>query len=362
MKQWMETRQVLDRLAGLHRAGTGAALATVIRVRGSAYRHEGAKFIVAADGSTVGNVSGGCLEADVREVALRVLKSGKSELREYCAGSDDVSAWDLGVGCDGSVEVLIVPAADDRAAERELMERDEAFVACSYVAADQPVTRLVVTASSSMGTLGDAHLDAAAIVRARAMLVGGDSSSTVGLRNRDVFFDVMIPPPRLLIVGAGDDARPLAHFAVEVGFRVIVTDRRPGLLDAVRFPARATLIEADAEQLASRTAIDADTYVVVMHHNYADDRESVRTLLGTQAAYIGVLGPRQRTDRILRELASSTTVDESRLYGPGGLDIGTDGAEQVARAVIGEILAVRSGRRPMSLRDRKQPIHAGVTR
>jgi len=118
VKQWLETRQVLDRVAALHASGMRAALATVVRVNGSAYRHEGAKLVVAEDESTIGNVSGGCLEADVREVALRVIESGVSERRSYCGGSDEISAWDLGVGCDGEVEILIEPVQSARDAER----------------------------------------------------------------------------------------------------------------------------------------------------------------------------------------------------------------------------------------------------
>src|SRR2546429_7873677 len=96
MKQWPETREVLDRLALLVRAGGGrAALATVVRVRGSAYRHEGAKLLVAEDGSTTGNVSGGCLEQDVREGCLQVIRSGRAELRSYCSSADEIEAWGL---------------------------------------------------------------------------------------------------------------------------------------------------------------------------------------------------------------------------------------------------------------------------
>src|SRR5881397_4453785 len=109
MKQWHETREVLDRLAELAREGKRAALATVVRARGSAYRHEGAKLLVAEDGSTTGNVSGGCLEQDVREVALQVIRAGRSELRSYCSSADEIEAWDLGVGCEGQVDVLFEP-------------------------------------------------------------------------------------------------------------------------------------------------------------------------------------------------------------------------------------------------------------
>src|SRR6266571_2800151 len=133
MKHWHETRAVLDRLAELRGAGRRAALATSVRARGSAYRHEGAKLLVADDGSTVGNVSGGCLEQDVREVALQVLASGTAELKSYCSSTDEIAAWDLGVGCEGQVDVLVEPVLEERARERELLDGRVPFVVCTVI-------------------------------------------------------------------------------------------------------------------------------------------------------------------------------------------------------------------------------------
>jgi xanthine/CO dehydrogenase XdhC/CoxF family maturation factor len=362
MKQWLETRQVFDRLAELQREGKGAALATVVRVRGSAYRHEGAKMLVAEDGATTGNVSGGCLEADVREVAMQVLVSGAPVLRQYCASADEVSAWDLGVGCEGMVEVYV----ELRTANSELQNarcelRTEGLVfARECLAGYVPFatcTDLVsghhasVTANHSSG-----ELDADVAVRARSLL-GSGVSAVRAIGGHDVFIDVFTPPPQLVIVSAGDDARHLARFAAEVGFRVVVVDRRPALLSAERFPAGTRLVESTPEELGDRISLADESYVVVMTHNYADDREYTRELLQMPTPYVGMLGPRQRTERIVRELSAVGPVDSARIYGPVGLDIGTDGAEQVAVSVIGEILAVRSGRRPSSLRERPIPIH-----
>src|SRR5213595_241925 len=134
MKQWLETREVLDFLAALRRGeGARAALATVVRVRGSAYRHEGAKLAVAEDGSSAGNVSGGCLEQDVREVALQVIRTGEPQLRSYCSGADEIAAWDLGVGCEGQVDVYVEPA-DARPRERELLDSRRSFAVCTLLA------------------------------------------------------------------------------------------------------------------------------------------------------------------------------------------------------------------------------------
>ena len=304
MKAWLETRQVLTQLAAWRAEGVRCALATVVRVRGSAYRHEGAKLVVAEDGRSVGNVSGGCLEEDVRAVAARVIRTGTAERRSYCGGGDEVSAWDLGVGCEGEVEIVVEPVTHAYDDERAALAAEEPF-------------------EISVGE----------------------------------FTERLAPPPRLLVVSAGDDARHVARVAADVGFRVVVADRRPGLLEPSRFPSGIHLVETDAARLSERVVLDADSFAVVMTHHFADDVDYLRSLLRSPVRYLGVLGPRARTERILGLLRREGQVDESRIFGPVGLDIGTDGAEQVALAIVAEVLAVRSGRRPRSLRERPRPIH-----
>lgn len=345
MKLWLETSQVLDQLGALHREGRRAALATVIRVRGSAYRHEGAKLLVPETGDVTGNVSGGCLEEDVREVAQRVIASGIPERRSYCGGANEVAAWDLGVGCEGEVEILIEPCVSDRESERALMVAERSFV--------------VLTPVHTLDRAGEPKRVVLSGSAAEPWLDGGDSR-LAEVDGRATFVDVLRPPPRLLIISAGDDARHLARIAADVGFRVVVADRRPGLLSPDRFSARVRLVETDAARLAERVVLDVDSFAVVMTHHFVDDTEYLRALLRSPARYLGVLGPRQRTERILGILRAEGPVDETRIFGPVGLDIGTDGAEQVALAIIAEILAVRSGRHPRSLRDRVAPIHAAV--
>ena len=360
MKHWHETREVLDFLALVLGEGQRAALATVVRVRGSAYRHEGAKLAVAEDGTTAGNVSGGCLEQDVREVALQVIRTGRAELRSYCSSADEIEAWDLGVGCEGRVDVLFEPVRETWPRERALLDGRAPFAVCTVLpgSGEQGAgSRLIVTPDDAEGDLGSSALTAGTVACARDLL-GSDDSGIHELAGRMVFIDVFEPPPQLVILGAGDDARPLARFAADVGFRVVMVDRRPGYLTRERFPAAARLLESRGDGLAAVLPLDPACYAVVMTHNFADDLAYVRALLKTPAAYIGMLGPRQRTERILRTLAAETQIEEGRVYGPVGLDIGTDGAEQVALSVIAEILAVRSGRRARSLRERAAPIHA----
>lgn len=333
MKQWLETRQVL---AAIGEATAAAALATVVRVRGSAYRHEGAKLLVSADAGHTGNVSGGCLEDDVREVALRVIRTGAAERRSYCGSADEIAAWDLGVGCEGEVEILIAPVRDAWVAERDAMRAQIPFVVLT--ALDSGARRCLT------GTQAESY-------------IGGGDSRLETIDGVETFVDVLTPPPRLLVVSGGEDARHLVRVAHEVGFRVVVADRRPGLLHAARFPVGVQIVETDAARLGERVVLEPNDFAVAMTHHFADDTDYVRALLRSPIRYLGVLGPRQRTERILSLLRAEGPVDDTRIYGPVGLDIGTDGAEQVALAVVAELLAVRSGRRPQSLRERGVPIH-----
>ena len=310
MKHWLESRLVYAAIGTLHRRGIGAALATV---RGSAYRHEGAKMVVGADGTVVGNVSGGCLEQDVREVARRVIASGVAERRHYCSGSDEIAAWDLGVGCEGEVEILVAPVHDEYAAERAALGREVPFAVHTPLAGGP---RRIVAAAGATRIVMDA-----------------DGTEWV--------VEAFSPPPRLLLCGAGD-----------------VTDRRPGLLEPARFADGVRLVQALPDALEGAVSPDDETFAVVMTHHFADDGAYLATLLSSAVAYIGMLGPRQRTERLLAHVMPPGSEDDPRVHGPVGLDIGTDGAEQVALSVLAEIMATRSGRPARPLRERMQPIHA----
>src|SRR2546430_11214277 len=218
MKQWLETREVLDRLAQLARAGGRAALATVVRVRGSAYRHEGAKLLVAQDGGTTGNVSGGCLERDVREVALQAIRTGRPELRSYCSGADEVAAWALGVGCEGEVEVFVEPVTEPRPRERELLDGRRPFAVCSMMPGEGEGGRgrLIVTQEAAEGDLGSPDLNARAAGRARTLL-GTEQSGLHPIGGGPEGFVEGCPPPPPVVLRGGEGRPPPAPVAAGVG-------------------------------------------------------------------------------------------------------------------------------------------------
>jgi xanthine/CO dehydrogenase XdhC/CoxF family maturation factor len=359
MNHWKETAEILARLAELKAAGRRAALATVVHIVGSAYRRPGAKFLIEETGATLGSVSGGCLEADVREIAKRVLETGVPSLRHYSTGSDEDMVWGLGLGCNGLVDVFIQPATEGPLADladrlRGLVAGDSPFVAVTVVDGEGMGSMLIAAPDGTVhGSLGSPDLDAAAAEHARALTAAGRSAVQT-LAERRIFFEVLPPPPHLIVTGAGDDARPLVAFAADAGFRVTVIDHRPALLAPGWFPQAARLVMARPEDSVDLPPA-ARSLAVVKAHSLAIDREWARRLLTAGVPYVGMLGPRARTESILREIG---LPDDERVYGPVGLDLGADGPRQVALAIVAELLAFTAGREPSHLAERKEAIHA----
>ncbi len=177
----------------------------------------------------------------------------------------------------------------------------------------------------------------------------------------EVFLEVVEPPLPLVIFGAGHDAMPLAGFAKALAYHVTVIDSRPAYLTKQRFAEADAMVLCRPESVRQAVSINAETVAVVMTHNYLHDKEILGALLDSAAKYIGVLGPRRRTERLLQELADEGVVpnDEilDRVYGPVGLDIGADAPEQIALSIVAEIEAVLANRAGESLRNRREPIH-----
>lgn len=357
LKHWKETAELLSRAAWLRDAGRKSALATVARIEGSAYRRPGAKFLVEDDGRTSGGVSGGCLEADVREAALRAVNDGAPSLLHYETGSDDRTVFGLGLGCNGSVEIFVQPMAGGDAADkiRELLEGDTAF-AVSTVVEGPGVGRALVVGPTGLltGSTGDPQFDREVLGRATELLARRDSKLEAVGGSR-VFTEVLTPPPHLVLFGAGDDAIPLCAYGSDTGFRVTVVDHRAAYVSRQRFPAAARLLVRRPGEGNEGIPLTPRTYAVVKAHSFAHDRDWARILLAAGIPYVGLLGPRARAGEILRQLGLE---EHTRVHGPVGLDLGAEGPEQIAIAIVAEILAVRSSREPWPLREKETAIHA----
>ncbi|HEY4955471.1 MAG TPA: XdhC family protein [Gemmatimonadaceae bacterium] len=361
MKHWQETSRILQMLAGLVEQGRGAALATVVHIQGSAYRGPGAKMLIADDGAMAGSVSGGCLEADVREVALSVIRVGAPQLLHYDTGTDDQTPFGLGLGCNGAVDIFVQRATSPdvlETARREmlLLQGDAAFAVSTLVRGEAGLGRSLVVGTDGKlaGSTGDADMNRAIVARASDIL-GTGISQLHDLEGHQVFTEVLRPPPSLVVLGAGADTRPLVACAAEVGFRVTVVDHRAAYLEPDHYADGTRLVEARPESNLSDLPLGPQTYAVVKTHSLAHDREWVRRLLASHVRYIGVLGPHERIDEILRDLGS----EDDRVFGPVGLDLGADGPEQIAVSIVAELLALVSRREPGHLRAKEGAIHAG---
>ena len=353
MKHWQETRDIVARLR-VGGAGHGA-VATVVRISGSAYRRPGAKLLVTDTNELFGGVSGGCLEADVREVGLDALRQGRACTRGYDTGADEDTVWGLGLGCEGQVELVVQPVTAATLpvweAVGRLLDGDAPFAIVTATTGPGAGDSLVVVDGAVVaGTMGDASRDAA-LARRAADLVARGTSSLDPVGDGVVFTEVLLPPPWLTVCGAGDDAVPLVRLATDLGFRVAVVDHRPAFVAEGRFPAAQRRLTRRPEDGVAGLATGPDAAAVVMTHNLALDRAWVRAFAATPVGYIGVLGPRARTERI------APAVDQGSLFGPVGLDIGAEGPEQIAVSVLAELLAVRAGRAGGHLRDRGAGIH-----
>jgi xanthine dehydrogenase accessory factor len=369
-------------------------LATVVRVTGSSYGGVGARMIVRSDGSTVGLVSGGCLESDLAEHARRVNETGRAEVVSYDTRDDEDAPWGLGLGCNGLIEVLLEPLSPARAGYLgKLINRALTADTTSVLA-----TVIRVADSGERSASGDAHTllsgdsdssGAAPSVGAHALFTGNRIEKTgewgsgkvlakaaadteealkAGRRGMvreyglvEVAFEAVTPALRLVICGSGPDVAPIARFGFDLGWDVTVVDHRP--VDGSRtqrFPGARVVECADASHLAEVVPLTSRTAGVVMSHNIARDTEYLSALLAGGVAYAGVLGPRARTGKMLTDLsaANDATASIKQVFAPVGIDIGGEGPEAIALSIIGEICAVLNGRTAGHLRDRPGTLHA----
>lgn len=327
-----------------------AALATVVRVSGSAYRHEGAKLLIPAGGAPRGMISGGCLEADVAAQAGDVITTGRPAMLTYDMRSEaDDGLWGLNLGCNGKIEILLERAEPSLlgaiAAE---WEAGRPCTALTVVTEGERLgARMLIHADGSIaGSLGDPGLEADALTQVR----GAARPKVINVRDVEIFVDRITPPPTLWVVGAGSDAPALVQAASFAGWRVNVADHRAAYADPARFPQARRVVCVEPEELARQAGPGA--FAVLMNHHFDHDRAFLLALLGAAPRYIGVLGPLRRTLRMLDGAPLPDCV-----HAPVGLDLGGDGPEAVAISIVAELQAVRHGRPGSPLRGSGAPLH-----
>jgi xanthine/CO dehydrogenase XdhC/CoxF family maturation factor len=310
-------------------AGEPLVLATVIRTGGSTYAKPGALLLIANDGEYAGLLSGGCLEGDLRERARAVAATGAAEIVSYDLRSTTDQLFGLGAGCEGAMDVLLtrVSAAE---AWQPLAAMAQEF------RSDRTLhVQFVIESGHRDFPLG------------KALLNGAGSAAPPGV----TLFAATVPPaPRILLLGGGPDARPVAELAAFVGWRVTVADHRAAYLAAERFPAAATLVESRPEDVARAVRLDDHAAAIVMSHHLVSDLHYLRALSRSRVPYVGLLGPAGRREKLIGDLGPDADALRPRLRAPVGLDIGGRAPESIALSIIGEVHAVLAGRggRPFS--------------
>lgn len=354
-------------------AGRDVVLATVVKVEGSAYRRPGARMLVSRFGRPDGTISGGCLEADVAKKAWWLTENG-SAVRSYSTAEQGDETLSFGLGCNGVVHVLLERIAADRPSDliNALVDVHDSQrpAAIATVIGSHPGNELAV--GSRLVLSSDGALTGELLNTTLAEQLSNDLQSTlgcgksalcrypVGLNYFDVFLEYVSPPRRLVVFGAGHDAQPLVHMAKLLGWHVSVVDGRSHFARPERFPTADRVLVGDMSQPFAYGELVRGAAVAVMTHSLVQDAHWLGEVLHSEPCYIGQLGPRERTERLLAGILGrrGEIPGLDRLHYPIGLDLGGDTPESVAMAVLAEIQATLNGRTGGSLRHRSTKVHA----
>jgi len=323
-------------------------MATVLATDGSTYRKAGARILIGADGAASGLLSGGCLEADLRERAAQVLAKNRPQRATFDTRESDDPVWGMGMGCEGSMEIWLQPALPPDypgvAYLQRCLETESAGVMATVVGGAAADTELGVHGCRGMAP-ADALEGLLAECAARPPACGAELRRFV-FRGRDlqVFVAAVGLPASILLCGGGDDAIPVQSFAAALGWRVTVYDHRPAFASAARFAQAARVICSRPEELALRLDTAGYDAAVVMSHHLAADAAYLRVLAGKPPTYIGILGPAARRQRLFGEVGEPLQGIAARIHGPVGLDIGAASPPAIALAIVAHIQAVLAGR------------------
>ncbi len=318
-------------------------------------------MLLTRSGQRAGTISGGCLEAEVAKKAWWLTENGPT-IQAYSSFFDDDSPMPYGLGCGGTVHVLLErgEAAHSvlEALDRNLHARVPFVI---VIDTDKGATLLVQQADSAelFSACAKAATSEIASLAGRAVSERYSFYAMPQTTADDVgplFIDYVAPCPSLTIFGAGDDAKPLAGFAQKLGWHVTVADGRSQLAHVGRFPQvdRLMVLNYEADSILRELAVEVEDAVVLLTHSYEQDRILLRALLPRRPKYLGILGPRKRTERLVGEISSQVgmSVEECMacLHAPVGFDIGAHTPESIALSIVAEIAAVLNGREGTSLK------------
>lgn len=346
-------REVLPDIDRWREAGEKIALATVVKVWGSAPRPTGAKMAVSASGEIAGSVSGGCVEGAVVEAALEVIAAGIPRLLRF--GVSDETAWSVGLSCGGEIEVFVELWPDEPESPLGCAAdgvRGNRLTGLATLLGDSPGAHLHFSAdgpgAGSLGTLGSAERDGALLSQSRDLLRSLRSTRLDLADGSEVFVDIVPPPRKLVIVGAVHTAVALVSLARTLGFLTLVVDPRGVFASPERFAHADRLITEWPQDAFLEIGLDEATAVAVLSHDLKLDVPALKLALASPAPYVGVLGSKKTHAKRLAALREEgvAEADLARIHSPIGLDLGGRSPEEIALAILAEVVAVLNGRPP----------------
>lgn len=371
--QMKEIKAIIEAYQQLDATKIKAAIATVVRVEGSSYRRTGARMLVMDDGSWIGGISGGCLEGDALKRARLAIAKSEPSLITYDTSEDDQYQIGVGLGCNGVIDVLFSPLdikdpnnpveilKNCIAASRQthvlltVTHLDQAYEGIEHgrMIRYKNVGDLVVfqdeTLQQQLATTIQLYQQQG---RSRPKVFTASNGNKI-----EVFIEILPPEIHLVLMGHQYDVLPLTRLIKEIGWRVTVVANPQKVMRKLHQVANAVVSPEDLDKLL----IDNHTAIILMSHDYKTDKYNLPKALKTLAPYIGLLGPKVRSEKIFNELSlegsSISAEDMLRIHAPVGLDIGAISPEEIALSIVAEIRAVFSGRSGSPLRQRTQPIH-----
>jgi xanthine dehydrogenase accessory factor len=361
-----ELKTILNEVKKVDFSIRKAALATVVKVRGSSYRSPGARMLITDDGKWVGSISGGCLEGDALRKARMVMQNNKPMTITYDTREESNQNLGIGLGCNGVIDVLIEPIHPKEKYNilslfESFLQKNEPIALATIFSPDFAGEKLVMSSSGEYThTLTNQDLiNAIQLDLAESFETKKSQAKLYG--STEVFLELIQPVFSLILFGGGFDARPVSAMAKSLGWDVTVTDECVSHIAPIFFPS------ADTLSLCKREFIDRDfiitpyTACVLMSHNYEYDRDVLKKLLNSKTPYIGILGPRKRFDKMMEEFKKEgievSAEAQHRIHSPIGLDIGAETPDEIAISIIAEIQGTFANRSGGFLKYRNGPIH-----
>ncbi|WP_332691723.1 XdhC family protein [Halalkalibacter lacteus] len=345
------------------------ALATVIEVEGSAYRHEGAKMLFMGNCKQFGMISGGCLEEDLQIHAMNVISEKSSKTLTYDLHSEDDLGWGQGAGCNGRIKVLVEPfywqevGGDGSLLWPQVLatfDQGDPIISVRGVGGDMEGARFFFTTDGEMVGSCCSPQFARLLSKDVEQFYKDDRvfeyRFNVELKTHFIF-ELHESKDIIYIFGAGPDVEPIVRRVAEFDFCPIVIDPRESRCNVSNFPQASLLVTEHPETFLAKNSIKENSYVLIMTHSFIRDRHIVSFFIKDQPKYLGILGPKRRTERLLYQ----GEVPEW-IHSPVGTDIDAEGAEEISISIVGELIKVRNQKKAVNKKRKKNEKSIGLKR